>query len=939
MLRVTLSPSAAAAKSYYTEGLSKGDYYVQGQELPGTWHGLGAAQLGIDDLVDRDSFYLLCENRHPTTGEKLTARMKEGRRVGYDFTFNAPKSASLLYAQTQDDRILSAFRHAVDGTMKEIEAEAQTRVRLGGRRANRTTGNLVWGEFVHLTARPVDGVPDPHLHAHCFVFNATFDQVEGRWKAAEFGRIKSEARYYEAAFHARFARSMRDHGFALRRTGDRSPAGWEIAGISAETIEKFSCRTSLIEERAQELGLGYAEDKAALGAKTRAAKKDELSLQALQELWDERLSMQERSALRDAARATGSSKAPLRSPEEALLHATEHLFSRASVTPEKTLLEEVLRYGVGDVSVAKAWDAFGRRVGGLSPTGDTNRTGPGAAEDPLLRVVERDPEGDRVFVTSRNVLAEEQRMLAFARNGRGTRHPLVPETEGFSQEAERLLNDGQQAAVRHVWRSRDRVTAIRGGAGVGKTTLMREAVRGIEANGQRVYTFAPSADASRGQLREEGFGEAETVKNLLDKPELHDKLEGQVIWIDEASLMGTRTLGEVFELAERKDARVVLAGDIRQHRSVERGDALRLLETRSGVKPAEVREIVRQRGAYKKAVAAIAAGDLSQGFEQLDAMGAVRELSGTDRHEQLAADYLEATKQKKSALVVSPTHAEGEAVTGRIREGLRAAGKLGDRDQVFTTYRSLGWTDAERKDASRFQPGMVVGFHRRTGQFKRGDHARVLETDGGKVTLEGPGGKKARLLLHRPANFEVYEPRELGLAPGDRIRITKNGKAQDKKYELNNGSLHSIKGFTKAGDLELANGRIVSRHYGHLAHGYCTTSHASQGKTVDRVFIAQGSQSLPASNQEQFYVSVSRAKETVTVYTDDKAALREAIGRAGDRRSAVELIEDADSPTASRASRLRQHAERLAQWAAQARAYASQAVGRVLGHAPRGRPV
>ena len=73
-----------------------------------------------------------------------------------------------------DQDILDAFRGAVDETMREIEAEMKTRVRRGGKDEDRVTGNMVWAEFIHTTSRPVDGVPDPQLHAHFFVFNTTF---------------------------------------------------------------------------------------------------------------------------------------------------------------------------------------------------------------------------------------------------------------------------------------------------------------------------------------------------------------------------------------------------------------------------------------------------------------------------------------------------------------------------------------------------------------------------------------------------------------------------------------------------------------------------------------------------------------------------------------------------------------------------------------------
>ncbi|MEI8022502.1 MAG: ATP-binding domain-containing protein, partial [Schlesneria sp.] len=127
---------------------------------------------------------------------------------------------------------------------------------------------------------------------------------------------------------------------------------------------------------------------------------------------------------------------------------------------------------------------------------------------------------------------------------------------------------------------------------------------------------------------------------------------------------------------------------------------------------------------------------------------------------------------------------------------------------------------------------------------------------------------------------------------GDTIRITQNGQTQDTKHRLNNGALYEIESFTKKGDVKLSNGWVVGRDFGHWTHGYATTSHASQGKTVDQVFVAQSSTSLPASSLEQFYVSVSRARQNVTIYTDDKEALREAVQESSRRLSATELVSD-----------------------------------------------
>src|SRR5580658_6415351 len=192
MLRITPSTSAAGAKKYFTESLTRSDYYIDGQEVVGKWGGKAAERLGLQGEVDAKSYFSLCDNLHPETGEQLTPRNKDNRRVGFDFTFSAPKSVSVLYELSGDGRILDAFRASAKETMEEIEREMKTRVRVGGGDHDRETGNMAWAEFLHFTARPVDGKPDPHLHAHFYAFNLTHDEVEGRWKAGQFGDLKRD---------------------------------------------------------------------------------------------------------------------------------------------------------------------------------------------------------------------------------------------------------------------------------------------------------------------------------------------------------------------------------------------------------------------------------------------------------------------------------------------------------------------------------------------------------------------------------------------------------------------------------------------------------------------------------------------------------------------------------------------------------------------------
>src|SRR6266851_3339632 len=192
-----------------------------------------------------------------------------------------------------DQDILGAFRGAVDETMREIETEMKTRVRMGGKDEDRVTGNMAWAEFIHTTSRPVDGLPDPQLHSHCFVFNSTWDDEEHRWKAGQFADIKRDAPYFQAAFRVRLANRLQDLGLGVERKRD----DFEIAGIPKDVLRRFSRRTALIEKVAEEKGITDPDRKGELGAETRERKQQDMTWEELRQVWGERLTVQERHEL------------------------------------------------------------------------------------------------------------------------------------------------------------------------------------------------------------------------------------------------------------------------------------------------------------------------------------------------------------------------------------------------------------------------------------------------------------------------------------------------------------------------------------------------------------------------------------------------------------------------------------------------------------------
>ena len=860
MLRVNQHQNLEGAQSYFDKELRSRDYYAKDQERAGEWGGKVSTRLALSGPVGRQPFFHLCAGRHPGTGEKLTPRLRKDRTVGYDFNFHPPKSVSVVAELTGDDRIVEAFRQAVHETMEEIETYAATRVRRAGRSEDRTTGELCWAEFIHFTARPVGGIPDPHLHCHVFVPNLTWDHEEDRFKAGQFRPLVEWAPYFEQGFHARLAGKMRMLGYGI----EFSRCGWEIAGVPGSVLRKFSRRSDIIEQAASDKGVTDAAAKARLGAATRERKARGLTRDELRAVWRDRLTSDEAETLA-ALGGTPPSAVP-ESAAAALDQAIAHCFERVSAVPVSSLLKEALRFGKGWLGPAELQAEFNRR------------------DFIACR------EGRHVYVTTPALLAEENAAIRFVRS---TRSRFAPLGDPDRPVARAFLSDDQRAAVRHVLASRNQVIAIRGAAGAGKTTLMQEAVEAIEAAGHRVLALAPTSEAARGVLRAEGFANAETVARFLVDEQLQAKARGQVLWIDEAGLLGLPTLGRVFALAERLDARIVLAGDSRQHSAVERGDALRLLEQHAGLEPAEVRTIVRQKHkALRQAVEALANGETRLGLERLERLGSVVELPDALRDQTLAIEYADALARRETVLTIAPTHVEGTRVTHAIRTELLGRGLLGSHGPTLTRLQNCHWTQAERSEAARYASGDMLLFHRgASGGIRSGERVTVEEPMGSsRLVVRRADGKRAEVdLAHESEAFQAFRPERVTIGAGERLRMTRNGTSKD-GHRLNNGTIVSVTSFTAEGDLVTDRGWVIDRAFGTWDFGYVTTSHASQGKTVDRVFIAESTLSRGAASAEQLYVSASRARRAVRLFTDDRQALRAMVVRSSARRHASDLV-------------------------------------------------
>jgi conjugative relaxase-like TrwC/TraI family protein len=868
MIRMIQSSSASHAKAYFSDALLKSDYYLNDQELQGQFFGRLTDRLNLEKNASKDSFFALCENRIPHTEKRLTPITRDDRTTGYDINFHCPKSVSIVHALSKDDHIIETFRESVLKTMNEIEADSKTRVRKDGKYEDRETGELIWADFTHQTARPVDGsAPDPHLHSHCFVFNATWDDKEKQIKAGQFRDINRDMPYYQAIFHKHLSDGLMDKGYQIRRT----EKSFELVGVPQDVIDMFSKRTDEIGQFAKEKGITDAKEKSELGARTRSKKQKGMTMGELKAEWRSQIRELPNEGKSDTDQpvryAPAKAKSDLK-PEECINHAIDHSFERVSVMPERRLLETAFRHSLGNRS-ASIQDI-------TKQLSDDSR---------IIHVKEK----YLTYCTTREVLKEEKRMVDLARQGKGKFKPLYEKAPKLS------CKDQQARAIEHILTTKNQVSIVRGAAGTGKTTLMKEAVSLIEKAGKKVTVVAPTAQASRGVLAEEGFSNADTVAKLLIDEKIQKDLYQQVLWVDEAGLLGTKDMNALLALASRENARLILGGDTRQHASVVRGDALRILNTVGGIRAAEVDKIYRQKNIeYRSAVEDLSKGKIKDAFDRLDSLGSIQSVSPLKPNDALVEDYVEAVKKGKTALVISPTHKQGEEVTDHIRKKLRTSGLIGKKEIAATKLSNLNFTEAQKSDWRNFQEGQVIKFNQNVTGIKRGSMWTVAEASKDGIQIFDQNGDKRIVPNEKSAAFDIYKKSEIGLSKGDKINITRNGFDEQKK-RLDNGQSLVVASVSKKGKIILTNREstttyVLNKDFGHINHAHCITSHSSQGKTVDQVFISQPASTFPATDAKQFYVSVSRGRDSAKIYTDDKEALLQYASELGDRHSAIELV-------------------------------------------------
>jgi len=852
------------ASDYNTRHLSHNDYYEEGCRVEGYWFGEGTESLGLSGAKDQDHWKSICANKHPFTGEKLTARSPKIQ--AFDFIVSAPKAVSILAMTGGDSRLMKDHQVASQLAIKELERFAVRRLREGVHFDSEDVvrcGNITALRYDHTAARGVGGQIDPQVHTHFLIANRVQDPTSKKWYALSEREMASAVGYAKEVYRNELARRLKDHGYGIENRKE----GFGISGIHETLEQKFSQRSM---QRDEAIARFKAENKreptkreiARLVRETREKKLPRISTQEVLAQQRKRLTPGEWRQIKDAKHGLSSGMPTKRIFEaQALSFALDDGLERASTVKETDLLKNALEHARGDLQLTALKMEMERRV----------------SVQELYRF------GDRI--TTRDMLLAEERICAWARDGKNTN-----EVFGRPLSLPAHFTEEQRSVVHELLASKDRAVALIGDAGTSKTTCAEFIAKGIQLAGREVMGLAPTGTAAaelRGVVTD-----CDTLQGFLASPQKQEAARGKVLLLDEAGMVDVRSMDKLAEISQQLDCRVVLMGDPKQNQSVGAGDAFRcLLEDKIEVH--QLTEIWRQTNpAFRKAVELMAQGKGGQAFDSFQKLGTISSIPEESKLFQAAAqEYVRAVQTSKTVLAVSPVWKEIHAFTAELRPQLKQAGLLGEDQKVSVIEPDKTFTQARKEDFRRYEKGMVLKFHRKTEHVKAGDEVRVVEKKRYGVVVEKGNGQRFSLATGDADKFSVFREKSIGIAPGEKLLL--RGKCPAAR--LSTGDVVEVEKINPDLSLQLKTGQTLPADFRLFDHGYCLTSHGSQGKKAQVSVSVMGETGLRSAKAREAYVAHSRFREKIAVFTTNPQKAREVFQKAGQRLLAKEVRQQAES--------------------------------------------
>ncbi|OSK88056.1 conjugative transfer relaxase/helicase TraI [Escherichia coli] len=826
---LSIAPIAGGGAGYYA---AQDNYYFLGN-LQSRWLGEGAQALGLEGVVDAHQLDELIAGRLPN-GESLE-HMSGGKNVhrsGYDLTFSAPKSVSVLIALYGESRLLEAHNLAVETVSKEIEAMVGTRVMTDGKSQHVLTEKMVAATFNHDTSRNLD----PQIHTHLLLLNMT--KKDGRWSTLSSdrqGRTGTIDVLYDnkialgQIYRHELRRQVEAMGYETVNVGRRGL--WEIKGVP---VDIFSTRSREIREAAGEGASAKSLDVAALD--TRQVKQKEPDRDELLTEWHERIERTgfSYSAFREKAQAR---EAQLRTEQVSSGVGEKNSVLPGQAPSVSAPLQRAVSGAISLLSDRKTQFTYSEV---LSRTLAQVEAEPGsialarAGIEQAIRSGELVPlDKERGLFTSSIHLLDELSVQQLAQQVMRENRVMVTARPG----------EPLQGAIAVLADTLPAVAIISTGRGAG---VQREQVQAVvalaESQGRQVQVFAPDKKGVVFLAEQPGLAGRVRGKELLSGDELAADSTLVVAGAEKLSVKETVTL---LDQALRNNVQVLLMDGGGRKGT---GNALATLEDAG---------VVRLQGGTDRGVrvSVISQGDRRQ------------------RYEQLAQDYAVLHAQGESVVAQVAAREQG-TIAQAIRQELRRSGALGDRETMIQTLTPVFLDSKTRRLTDSYREGQILERYeaerRQTARYTIGRVTALTRT----LTLTGADGQSQLIKIRDlDSSWRLYQPGTLAVAEGEKLTLTgKHGK-------LRAGDSVTVESVAERTLTVRLGGRLHRLPVADglkISHGYVTTP----GKTVSEQGVVLAAVSA-RDTQAQTLNTLATSGDRIQIYT----SLSEAEAQARLERS------------------------------------------------------
>lgn len=720
MMSIAQVRSAGSAAGYYSD---RDNYYVLGS-MEERWAGKGAEQLGLQGAVDKEVFTRVLEGRLPDGAD--LSRQQDGsnkHRPGYDLTFSAPKSVSLMAMLAGDKRLTEAHNQAVDIAVRQVEALASTRVMTDGQSETVLTGNLVMALFNHDTSRD----QEPQLHTHAVVVNVT--QHNGEWKTLSSDRVGKtgfiENVYanqiaFGKIYRAVLKEKVEALGYETEVVGKHGM--WEMPGVP---VEAFSSRTQTIREAVGEDASLKSRDVAALDTrKSRQHVDPEVKMaEWMQTLKDTGFDI---SAYREAADRRAEIQAAQPAPPQ-----------------EQPDIQQAVTQAIAGLSDRKVQftytDVLARTVGMLPPEAGVIEKARAGIDEAISREQLIPLDREKGLFTSGIHVLDELSVRALSsdimKQSRVTVHPekSVPRTGSYSDAVSVLAQDRPSLAI----------ISGQGGA-AGQRDRVAELTMMAREQGREVQIIAADRRSQTNLKQDERLsGELITGRRQLQEGMTFSP--GSTVIVDQGEKLSLKETLTLLDGAARHNVQVLIT-DSGQRTGT--GSALMAMKE-AGV------------NSYRW-----------QGGQQTPAT-IISEPDRNVRYARLAGDFVAAVKAGEESVAQVSGVREQAILAGMIRSELKTQGILGQQDTMMTALSPVWLDSRSRYLRDMYREGMVM---EQWNPEKRSHDRYVIDrvtAQSHSLTLRDAQGETQMVRISAlDSSWSLFRPEKIPVADGERLMVT-----------------------------------------------------------------------------------------------------------------------------------------------------------------------